>query len=63
MLKNLIPDPTRAIALAASARRDNASGEPGLAKTQADEARAIMAASGKAGDRWHNLLEILLAGV
>jgi len=56
-------DPTRAIALAASARRDNASGEPGLAKTQADEARAIMAASGKAGDRWHNLLEILLAGV
>jgi len=54
-------DPTRAIALAAAARHDAATGDQARAKTRADAARAIMVASGKAGDRWHNLLEILLA--
>jgi non-specific serine/threonine protein kinase/serine/threonine-protein kinase len=53
-------DPTRALALAAASRQDAALGRPAVAQAEAGQARTIMAASGKAGDRWHNLLEILL---
>jgi non-specific serine/threonine protein kinase/serine/threonine-protein kinase len=53
-------DPTRALAMAAACRQDLTQGRPAAAKAEADQARMIMAASGKAGDRWHDLLEILL---